>query len=62
VASGVDSNEVAISAKTYEIMGRDVSSLLGDQAQEESSRWISTAVITYSFCILDPFLYCIFET
>ena len=32
VASGVDSNEVAISAKTYEIMGRDVSSLLGDQA------------------------------
>jgi hypothetical protein len=62
MASGVDSNEVAISTKTYEIMGRDVSSLLGDQAQEESSRWISTAVITYSFCILDPFLYCIFET
>uniref|UniRef100_A0A2N9FPX2 Aminotransferase-like plant mobile domain-containing protein n=1 Tax=Fagus sylvatica TaxID=28930 RepID=A0A2N9FPX2_FAGSY len=43
--SGVDSNEVAISTKTYEIMGRDVSSLLGDQAQEESSRWISTAVV-----------------
>ena len=62
MASGVDSNEVAISTKTYEIMGRDVLSLLGDQAQEESSRWISTAVITYSFCILDPFLYCIFET
>jgi hypothetical protein len=62
MASGVDSNEVAILTKTYEIIGRDVSSLLGDQAQEESSRWISTAVITYSFCILDPFLYCIFET
>ena len=51
----VDSNEVAISTETYEITGRDVSSLLGDQAQDESSRWISTAVITYSFCILDPF-------
>jgi hypothetical protein len=62
MASGVDSNEIAISTKTYEIMGRDVSSLLGDQAWEESSRWISTAVITYSFCILDPFLYYIFET
>jgi hypothetical protein len=62
MASGVDSNEVAISTKTYEIMGRDVSSLLSDQAQEESSRWISTAAITYSFCILDPLLYCIFET
>jgi hypothetical protein len=61
-ASGVDSNEVAISTKTYEIMGRDISFVLGDQAQEESSRWISTAVITYSFCILDLFLYCIFET
>uniref|UniRef100_A0A2N9I4P2 Aminotransferase-like plant mobile domain-containing protein n=1 Tax=Fagus sylvatica TaxID=28930 RepID=A0A2N9I4P2_FAGSY len=43
VTSGVDSNEVAISTETYEITGRDVSSLLGDQAQEESSRWISTA-------------------
>uniref|UniRef100_A0A2N9EU73 Aminotransferase-like plant mobile domain-containing protein n=1 Tax=Fagus sylvatica TaxID=28930 RepID=A0A2N9EU73_FAGSY len=42
--SGVDSNEIAISTKTYEIMGRDVSSLLGDQAWEESSRWISTAL------------------
>ena len=52
--SGVDSNEIAISTETYEITGRDVSSLLGDQAQDESSRWISTAVITYSFCILDP--------
>ena len=62
MASGVDSNEVTISTKTYEIMGRDVSSLLGDQVQEESSRWISTAVITYSFCILDPFPYYIFET
>jgi hypothetical protein len=62
MASGVDSNEVAFSTETYEITGRDVSSLLGDQAQEESSRWISTAVITSSFCILDPFLYCIFET
>uniref|UniRef100_A0A2N9IS89 Aminotransferase-like plant mobile domain-containing protein n=1 Tax=Fagus sylvatica TaxID=28930 RepID=A0A2N9IS89_FAGSY len=38
----VDSNEVAISTKAYEIIGRDVSSLLGNQAQEESSRWIST--------------------
>jgi hypothetical protein len=62
MASGVDSNEVAISIKTYEIMGRDVSSLLGDQVQEESSRWISTVVITYLFCILDQFLYYIFET
>uniref|UniRef100_A0A2N9I4U0 Aminotransferase-like plant mobile domain-containing protein n=1 Tax=Fagus sylvatica TaxID=28930 RepID=A0A2N9I4U0_FAGSY len=43
VTSGVDSIEVAISTETYEITGRDVSSLLGDQAQEESSRWISTA-------------------
>ena len=51
----VDSNEVAISTETYEITGRDVSSLLSDQAQDESSRWISTAVITYSFCILDHF-------
>ena len=47
MANGVDSNEVAILTKTYEIIGRDVSSLLGDQAQKESSRWISTAVITY---------------
>ena len=62
MANGVDSNEVAFSTETYEITGRDVSSLLGDQAQDDSSRWISTAVITYSFCILDPFLYCIFET
>jgi hypothetical protein len=61
-ASGVDSNEVAFPTETYEITGRDVSSLLGDQAQEESSRWISTAVIISSFCILDLFLYCIFET
>jgi hypothetical protein len=53
--SEVDSNEVAISIETYEITGRDVSSLLGDQAQDDSSRWISTAVIIYSFCILDPF-------
>uniref|UniRef100_A0A2N9F670 Uncharacterized protein n=1 Tax=Fagus sylvatica TaxID=28930 RepID=A0A2N9F670_FAGSY len=45
--SGVDSNEVAISTETYEITGRDVSSLLGDQAQEESSRWISTTVVDY---------------
>ena len=62
MASGVDSNEVAILTKTYEIMGRDMSSLLGDQAQKESSRWISIAVITSSFCILDPFLYCILKT
>jgi hypothetical protein len=54
----VDSNEVAISTDTYEITGGEVSSLLGDQAQDDGSRWISTAVITYSFCIL----YCIFET
>ena len=38
MANGVDSNDVAISTKTYEIMSPDVSSLLGDQAQEESSR------------------------
>ena len=38
MASGVDSNEVAFSTKTYEITGQDMSSLLGDQAQEESSR------------------------
>ena len=62
MASEVDSNEITFSTETYEITGRDVSSLLGDQAQEESSRWISTAVITSSFCILDSFLYCIFET
>uniref|UniRef100_A0A2N9G5M8 Aminotransferase-like plant mobile domain-containing protein n=1 Tax=Fagus sylvatica TaxID=28930 RepID=A0A2N9G5M8_FAGSY len=43
--SEVDSNEVAISTETYEITGRDVSSLLGDQAQDDSSRWISTAVV-----------------
>ena len=62
MASGVDSNEVAILTKTYEIICREVSSLLGDRDPESSSRWISTAVITYSFCIIDPFLYCIFET
>jgi hypothetical protein len=43
----VDSNEVAISTETYEITGREVSSLLGDQAQDDGSRWISIAVITY---------------
>jgi hypothetical protein len=62
MASGVERDEVAISTETYDIMGREVSSLLGDQEPDGSSRWISTAVITYSFCILDPFLYCIFET
>jgi hypothetical protein len=62
MASGVDSNEVAFLTERYEIMGRKVSSLLGDQELDGSSRWISTAVITYSFCILDPFIYCIFET
>uniref|UniRef100_A0A2N9EPJ1 Aminotransferase-like plant mobile domain-containing protein n=1 Tax=Fagus sylvatica TaxID=28930 RepID=A0A2N9EPJ1_FAGSY len=36
--SEVDSNEVAISTDTYEIMGREVSSLLGDQAQDDGSR------------------------
>uniref|UniRef100_A0A2N9HD47 Uncharacterized protein n=1 Tax=Fagus sylvatica TaxID=28930 RepID=A0A2N9HD47_FAGSY len=41
--SGVDSNEVAFSTETYEIMGREVSSLLGDQEPDGSSRWISTA-------------------
>uniref|UniRef100_A0A2N9FVJ1 Aminotransferase-like plant mobile domain-containing protein n=1 Tax=Fagus sylvatica TaxID=28930 RepID=A0A2N9FVJ1_FAGSY len=44
-SSGVDTNEVAISTETYEITGQDVSSLLGDQAQDESSRWISTVVV-----------------
>jgi hypothetical protein len=38
MASGVDSNKVAISTETYEIMGREVLSLLGNQAQEESFR------------------------
>ena len=50
----VDSNEMAISTETHELTGREVSSLLGDQAQNDGSRWIFTAVITYSFCILDP--------
>ena len=50
----VDSNDVAISTETYELTSREVSSLLGDEAQDDGSRWISTAVITYSFCILDP--------
>ena len=50
----VDSNEMAISTETYELPGREVSSLLGDQDRDDGSRWISTAVITYSFCILDP--------
>ena len=62
MARGVDSDEIAISNETYEIMGQEVSSLLGDQDPEGNSGWISTAVITYSFCILDQFLYCIFET
>uniref|UniRef100_A0A2N9HD38 Ubiquitin-like protease family profile domain-containing protein n=1 Tax=Fagus sylvatica TaxID=28930 RepID=A0A2N9HD38_FAGSY len=43
--SGVDSNEVAFSTETYEIMGREVSSFLGDQESDSSSRWISTATI-----------------
>jgi hypothetical protein len=50
----IDSNEVTISTETYELTGREVSSLLGDEAQDDGSRWISTAVITYLFCILDP--------
>ena len=62
MARGVDSDKVAISTETYKIMDREVSSLLGDQDPEGSSGWISTMVITYSFCILDSFLYCIFET
>uniref|UniRef100_A0A2N9HZJ6 Aminotransferase-like plant mobile domain-containing protein n=1 Tax=Fagus sylvatica TaxID=28930 RepID=A0A2N9HZJ6_FAGSY len=41
----VDSNEMAISTDTYELTGRDVSSLLADQAQDDGSRWISTAVV-----------------
>uniref|UniRef100_A0A2N9GDE3 Aminotransferase-like plant mobile domain-containing protein n=1 Tax=Fagus sylvatica TaxID=28930 RepID=A0A2N9GDE3_FAGSY len=41
----VDSNEVAISTETYELTGREVSSLLGDQAQDDGSRWISIAVV-----------------
>ena len=49
----VDSDEVAISIDTYELTGREVSSLLSDDAQDDGSRWISTAVITYSFYILD---------
>uniref|UniRef100_A0A2N9HYQ2 Aminotransferase-like plant mobile domain-containing protein n=1 Tax=Fagus sylvatica TaxID=28930 RepID=A0A2N9HYQ2_FAGSY len=39
----VDSNEMAISTDTYELTGREVSSLLADQAQDDGSRWISTA-------------------
>jgi hypothetical protein len=62
MARGVDRDKVAISTETYEIMGRKVSSLLGDQDQEGSFDWVSTLVITYSFCILNPFLYFIFET
>ena len=62
MARGVDSDEVANSTETYEIICREVSSLLGDQDPKDNSRWISTAVITYSFCILDPFFYYIFET
>ena len=50
----VDSDEVVISIETYEVTGREVSSLLGDQTQDDGSKWISTTVITYSFCILDP--------
>jgi hypothetical protein len=34
----VDSNEMAISTETYELTGREVSSLLGDQAQDDGSR------------------------
>uniref|UniRef100_A0A2N9J6F3 Aminotransferase-like plant mobile domain-containing protein n=1 Tax=Fagus sylvatica TaxID=28930 RepID=A0A2N9J6F3_FAGSY len=41
----VDSDEVAISTETYELTGREVSSLLGDQARDDGSRWISTAVV-----------------
>uniref|UniRef100_A0A2N9HUL7 Aminotransferase-like plant mobile domain-containing protein n=1 Tax=Fagus sylvatica TaxID=28930 RepID=A0A2N9HUL7_FAGSY len=39
--SVVNSNEIAFSTETYEITSRDVSTLLGDQAQEESSRMIA---------------------
>ena len=62
MARGVNNDDVAISNDTYEIMGRDVSLLLGDHHQEGNSGWLSTAVFTYTFCILDQFLYCIFET
>uniref|UniRef100_A0A2N9FC72 Ubiquitin-like protease family profile domain-containing protein n=1 Tax=Fagus sylvatica TaxID=28930 RepID=A0A2N9FC72_FAGSY len=41
----VDSNEMAISTDTYELTGREVSSLLGDQDRDDGSRWISTAVV-----------------
>uniref|UniRef100_A0A2N9ES25 Ubiquitin-like protease family profile domain-containing protein n=1 Tax=Fagus sylvatica TaxID=28930 RepID=A0A2N9ES25_FAGSY len=41
----VDSDEMAISTDTYELTGREVSSLLGDQAKDDGSRWISTAVV-----------------
>uniref|UniRef100_A0A2N9FBU3 Aminotransferase-like plant mobile domain-containing protein n=1 Tax=Fagus sylvatica TaxID=28930 RepID=A0A2N9FBU3_FAGSY len=41
----VDSNEMAISTDTYDLTGREVSSLLADQAQDDGSRWISTAVV-----------------
>jgi hypothetical protein len=41
----VDSNEMAISTDTYELTGRDVSSLLADQAQDDGSRWISQCCI-----------------
>ena len=39
MARGVDRDEVAISTETYEIMGREVSSLLGDQDLEGSYGW-----------------------
>uniref|UniRef100_A0A2N9I0N7 Aminotransferase-like plant mobile domain-containing protein n=1 Tax=Fagus sylvatica TaxID=28930 RepID=A0A2N9I0N7_FAGSY len=35
----VDSNEMAISTDTYDLTGREVSSLLADQAQDDGSRW-----------------------
>jgi hypothetical protein len=62
MARGVNNDDVAISNDTYEIMGRDVSLLLGDHDREGNSSWLSTAVFTYTFYILDQFLYCIFET
>jgi hypothetical protein len=34
----VDSDEMTISTDTYELTGREVSSLLGDQAKDDGSR------------------------
>uniref|UniRef100_A0A2N9HW97 Aminotransferase-like plant mobile domain-containing protein n=1 Tax=Fagus sylvatica TaxID=28930 RepID=A0A2N9HW97_FAGSY len=54
----VDSNEMAISTETYELTGREVSSLLGDQAQDDGSRWISTACDTRRWWTLSRMSLC----